>query len=88
MNPMNTMTPAYAAVAGVYLLVAVTLIALILLQQKKSSGLGGGMSGMGGDAPQTYWDKNKGRSLEGRLHTYTKVLAAVMLGLTLVLAVL
>ena len=84
---MNTMTPAYTAVATIYLIVAVVLISLILLQQKKSSGLGGGMSGMG-ESPQTYWDKNKGRSLEGRLHTYTKILAALMLVLTLVLGIL
>lgn len=81
------MTPAYTAVASIYLLVAVVLIGLILMQQKKSSGLGGSMSGMG-DTPQTYWDKNKGRSLEGRLHTYTKITATLMLVLTLVLATL
>lgn len=80
------MTIAYAALAGVYFLVATALIILILVQQKKSSGLGGGMGGMG-SAPQTYWDKNKGRSVEGRLHKYTKILVAVMLVLTLILAV-
>lgn len=79
------MTVTYAALAGVYFLIALALIIIILLQQKKSSGLGT-MGGMG-SAPQTYWDKNKGRSLEGRLHTYTKILATIMLVLTLVLAI-
>ena len=67
-----------------YFIVSLTLIVLVLMQQKDSQGLGGGMSGMG-STPSTYWDKNKGRSLEGKLHTYTKVFGTIFIVLSLLL---
>ena len=81
------MTPMYTAVAVAYFIIAVALVVVIMAQEKKSSGLGGGMSGMG-SAPQTYWDKNKGRSLEGTLHRYTKILGALFIILSIVLTIL
>ncbi|MCL1995402.1 MAG: preprotein translocase subunit SecG [Defluviitaleaceae bacterium] len=82
------MTFAYMALSGVYLLVSVALVIIILSQKKKSAGLGGAMGGMGSSAaPQTYWDKNKGRSLEGTLHRYTKVLGAIFIILSLILTI-
>jgi preprotein translocase subunit SecG len=50
--------------------------------QKKGSGLGN-IGGMG--ESQTYWDKNKGRSLEGALERYSKLLGAAFMILSLVL---
>ena len=44
-----------------YAVICVALIALILLQQSKVSGLSGTISGAG----ETYWGKNKARSMEG-----------------------
>ena len=80
------MTPAYMALSAVYLVVSLALVIIILSQKKKSAGLGGAMGGMGASSsPQTYWDKNKGRSLEGTLHRYTKVLGAIFIILSLVL---
>ena len=67
-----------------YFLVSLVLIVLVLMQNKDSQGLGGGMSGMG-SAPSTYWDKNKGRSLEGKLHKYTKIFGAIFIILSLIL---
>ena len=59
---------------------------MILMQQKKNAGLSAGVTGMGqGD---TYWDKNKKRSLEGKLERYTKIAGAVFMILALVLNVL
>jgi preprotein translocase subunit SecG len=53
---------------------------VILLQEGKSAGLGA-ISG----AAETYWGKNKGRSIEGRLVTGTKLLVALFLILSVVL---
>ncbi len=68
----------------VFIIVCVALSALVLLQEGKTQGLGA-ISG----AAETYWGKNKGRSMEGMLVTLTRVLSiafillAVVLNLTL-----
>lgn len=77
----------YVTVSIIYLLICISLVTIIMAQQKKSSGLGGAMSGMG-SSPQTYWDKNKGRSIEGKLHTITKILGTVFIILSLVLTII
>ena len=69
----------------VFALLCLALMGVILLQKKRASGLGT----MGGMAPtQSYWDKNRGRSAEGKLETYTKIIAAVFLLLSLALCVI
>jgi preprotein translocase subunit SecG len=50
------------------------------MQESKSAGLGA-ISG----AAETYWGRNKGRSMEGRLVTGTKILVALFLILAVVL---
>jgi preprotein translocase subunit SecG len=55
------------------------------MQKKRSAGLGG-LSGMGGS--QTYWDRNKGRSLEGVLEKYTKVGGVLFFILSLALCII
>ena len=64
------------------LLIIVSLIAtvVILLQEGKSAGLGA----IAGEA-DTYWGKNKGRSMEGILVKLTKVLVALFLILAIAL---
>ncbi len=59
---------------------------MILLQKKRATGLSGSLSGMG--SSQTYWDKNKGRSLEGTLEKYTKICGAAFMILCLALNVI
>ena len=63
----------------IFILICVALVILVLMQEGKSAGLGS-ISG----AAETYWGKNKGRSMEGRLVQITKALA----GLFMVLAVI
>ncbi|MDR1687508.1 MAG: preprotein translocase subunit SecG [Clostridiales bacterium] len=63
----------------VYILSCAAVVTFILLQKKRSAGLGG-LAGMG--QSQTYWDKNKGRSLEGSLEKYTKIGIAVLFAVT------
>lgn len=64
----------------VFVIICVILSGIILLQEGKSQGLGtiGGMA-------DTYWGKNKGRSMEGKLETFTKFGAVLFFVLALVL---
>ena len=63
------------------LLVCLVMSAVVLLQEGKSAGLSGAISG----AAETYFGKNKARTLEGKLERLTKILAAGYLVLALVL---
>lgn len=50
--------------------VSIILISIILMQSKRSAGLGA-VSASG--SADTYWSKNKGNSMEGALEKYTKI---------------
>ena len=63
-----------------FIIVCVSLVVLVLMQEGKSAGLGT-ISG----AAETYWGKNKGRSMEGRLVNMTKVLAVLFILLSVIL---
>ncbi len=54
----------------IFVIVALAIAVLVLLQEGKSAGLTGSISG----AADTYWGKNKGRSMEGALERGTKIL--------------
>ena len=64
----------------VFVLVSIALVVLVLMQEGKSAGLGA-IAG----AADTYWGKNKGRSMEGTLVRLTKVLAAAFILLAVIL---
>ena len=68
----------------VYITGCIGLITIILLQKKKSSGMGS-LSGMGG--VQTYWDKNKGRSMDGMLEKYSKIGGVLLFIFTILMCV-
>ncbi|MCL1845090.1 MAG: preprotein translocase subunit SecG [Defluviitaleaceae bacterium] len=68
----------------VFLLGCIALVGTILLQKKRSAGGMGSIAGMGNVA-DTYWDKNKSRSAEGKLELGTKVGAALLGILAIVL---
>ncbi|MCL1925261.1 MAG: preprotein translocase subunit SecG [Defluviitaleaceae bacterium] len=80
------MTPLYTTLAIIYGFLALGLIIVILAQKKNNEGLGAGIGGSG--APDTYWNKNKGRSIEGKLHLITKVLGTLFIVLSLVLTLI
>lgn len=67
-------------VTVLYILVCVALVIVIILQEGKSTGLGT-ISG----AAETYWGKNKGRSMEGGLIRGTQILTGVFFVLSLIL---
>ena len=52
----------------IFILVCVALTVLVLMQEGKSAGLGA-IAG----AADTYWGKNKGRSMEGMLVKLTRI---------------
>ena len=64
----------------IFFLVCVALTVLVLMQEGKSAGLGS-ISG----AAETYWGRNKGRSMEGMLVKITKILAVFFMLLAVVL---
>ncbi len=65
----------------VYIIVSVALAIVVLMQEGKQAGLTGAISG----AAETYWGKNKGRSMEGGLILATRILATVFIVLSLLL---
>ena len=56
----------------IFILVCIALTVIILMQEGKSAGLGA-IAG----AADTYWGKNKGRSMEGMLVKGTKILVVL-----------
>lgn len=65
-----------------YIIDCLALIVIVLMQQGKQAGLTGTISG----AAETYWGKNKGRSMEGKLEKATVVLAIMFIVLSLALS--
>ncbi|MBR1771085.1 MAG: preprotein translocase subunit SecG [Lachnospiraceae bacterium] len=68
------------ALTVIFIIVCVALVVLVLMQEGKSAGLG-----TIGGAAETYWGKNKSRSMEGLLVKITKVLAFGFILLALLL---
>lgn len=60
----------------VLMILAVVLAIIILMQSKRSAGLGAMSGASSGD---TYWSKNKGNSIEGALERYTKIGGALFM---------
>ncbi len=63
-----------------FIIVCIALTLIVLLQESKSEGLGA-INGMA----ETYWGRNKGRSMEGTLEKITKCLAVAFILLAVVL---
>lgn len=64
----------------IFIIVCIALVVLVLLQEGKTAGLGA-VSG----AAETYWGKNKGRSMESKLVKITTGLAVGFMLLAIVL---
>ena len=65
---------------GIFVLLCIVATVLVLLQEGKSQGLGAIAGGS-----ESYWGRNKGRSMEGNLEKWTKILMVVFFVLALVL---
>lgn len=67
----------------IFLVVCIGLTAIVLMQEGKSAGLGS-IGGIG----DSYWGKNKARSMEGNLVKITRALAVAFLVLAMVLNII
>ena len=65
----------------VFMIVCLIITVVILLQEGKQAGLTGAISG----AADTYWGKNKGRSMEGKLEKATKICDVLFFVLSVIL---
>ena len=63
-----------------FIVVSIALLVVVLMQEGKSAGLGV-ISG----AADTYWGKNKGRSIEGKLEKFTKILVVAFMLIAILL---
>ncbi len=68
------------ALTIVFIVICVALTVIVLAQEGKDAGLGT-IGGLG----ETYWGKNKSRSMEGNLVKFTKILAVAFILVAVVL---
>ena len=66
---------------GLFILVCIAITIVVLMQESKQNGLSGAISG----AADTYWGKNKGRSMEGKLEKATKICVVLFFVLSVIL---
>ena len=66
---------------GLFILVCIAITIVVLMQESKQTGLSGAISG----AADTYWGKNKGRSMEGKLEKATKVCVVLFFVISIIL---
>ncbi len=78
------MTVVKIIVTIIFALICLALTVIVLMQEGKSGGLSGSVAG----STETYWGRNKGRSMEGKLEKITKYLAIGFIVLSLVLNIL
>ena len=64
----------------VFIILSIVFTVIILMQEGKSAGLGA-IAG----AADTYWGKNKGRSMEGMLVKLTRIFVILFLVIAMVL---
>jgi len=71
------MSVTFVILTVLFALACIALIGAILLQKKRDAGGVGSIAGMG-NVSETYWDRNKGRSMEGSLEKWTKIGAVIL----------
>ncbi len=69
---------------GVYVVVCVALIVLVMKQSKDDAGASGAVVG---GAQNSFYEKNKGRTKEGKMKRGTIILGVSFIILTMVLAI-
>ena len=67
----------------VFIIISLILTVVVLLQEGKSAGFG-----VVNGAADTYWGKNKGRSMEGALEKFTKILVFLFIVIAVVLNII
>lgn len=77
---MEIVTVLNTILTVVFIILSIVITVIILMQEGKSAGLGA-IAG----AAETYWGRNKGRSMEGMLVKLTRVAVILFLVLAMVL---
>lgn len=72
------------ALTVIFVIICVIVSVIVLAQEGKSAGLSSTLSGVG----ETFWSKNKGRTLEGKLEKSTKWMVVAFFVLALALNIL
>lgn len=65
----------------ILILISLAITVIVLMQEGKQAGLSGSISGVA----ESYWGKNKGRSVEGALEKATTILGVLFIIISLVL---
>ena len=65
----------------IFVIICAALTIIVLMQESKQNGLSGTISG----AADSYWGKNKGRSMEGKLVKITKILVILFVVIAVIL---
>ena len=68
----------------IFVVICIIVSVIVLLQEGKSAGLSSTLSGVG----ETFWSKNKSRTLEGKLEKSTKWLVVAFFVLALILDIM
>lgn len=66
----------------IFIILSIALTIVVLMQEGKSAGLGA-IAG----AADTYWGRNKGRSMEGNLVKLTRIFLALFLIIAAILSI-
>lgn len=69
----------------VYVLVCLALIIISMIQNKEDAGMSGTISG---SSTSNFYEKNKGRTKEGKLKKWTIIIAILFLVLTIALSII
>ena len=72
-------------VLGIYLLICVALIIVATMQTKDSQGASGAITG---SSTNNFYEKNKGRTKEGKIKRLTIILGVLFLVFTIILGIL
>ncbi len=78
------MTALQYVLALIVIIVSILIIVLVALQESKQQGLSGAVSG----AAETFFGKNKGRTIEAKLGKFTKIAGGVFFVLSLISSLL
>ncbi len=72
-------------VLGIYLVICVALIIVATMQTKDSQGASGAITG---SSTNNFYEKNKGRTKEGKIKRLTIILGVLFLVFTIILGIL
>ena len=78
------MSGARIIITLIHIIMAISLIVIVLLQSGKSAGLSGSIAG----GAETFFGKNKGRTIDALLSKWTSVAAIVFLVTSIVLTLI